>query len=72
MVPDLIQCWYVDRVIQVCPEYGLTIGRAEADAIDTVLANCNSTEMVALAPVAIETPPLLQPPPRLPSQKPMT
>ena len=49
-LPELNQCWYVDRVIQVRLEYGLTIDQAEADAIDTVLATCHSTEMVVLAP----------------------
>ena len=52
-------CWYVDRVIQVRREYGLTINRAEAEAIDGVLAGCESTELVVLAPgrsVATATP----------------
>ena len=49
-LPDMNQCWYVDRVIQVRLEYGLTIDQAEADAIDTVLATCDSTQMVVLAP----------------------
>ena len=48
-LPELNQCWYVDRTIQVRFEYGLTIDRAEADAIDSVLATCESTEMVVLA-----------------------
>ena len=48
-LPELNQCWYVDRTIQVRLEYGLTIDRAEAEAIDRVLATCESTEMVVLA-----------------------
>ena len=58
-LPELNGCWYVDRVIQVRREYGLTINRAEADAIDGVLAGCESTQMVVLAPgrsVATATP----------------
>ena len=55
-LPDLNQCWYVDRVIQVRLEYGLTIDQAEADAIDTVLAGCESTEMVVLPPTTTGTP----------------
>ena len=54
-LPDLNQCWYVDRIIQVRMEYALTIDRTEADAIDTVLATCNSTDMVVLAPGNRET-----------------
>ena len=36
--------------MQVRREYGLTIDRAEADAIDRVLAGCASSDMVVLAP----------------------
>ena len=49
-LPDLNQCWYVDRTLQVRREYGLTIDRAEADAADRILAGCQSIEMVVLAP----------------------
>ena len=49
-LPDLNQCWYVDRTLQVRREYGLTIDRAEADAADRILAGCQSTDMVVLAP----------------------
>ena len=54
-LPDLNQCWYVDRTVQVRREYGLTIDRAEADAVDRILAGCPSTEMVVLAPGASTT-----------------
>ena len=49
-LPDLNQCWYVDRTVQIRREYVLTIDRAEADAIDRVLAECKSTKMVVLEP----------------------
>lgn len=49
-LPALNQCWYVDRVIQVRLQYDLTIDPSEAGAIDQVLANCPSTEMVILNP----------------------
>ena len=51
-LPELNQCWYVARTVQVRREYGLTIDRAEADAVDRILAGCQSTEMVMLAPGA--------------------
>ena len=54
-LPELNQCWYVDRIIQVRLEYLLSIDRAEAEAIDTVLAGCESTEMVVLAPTTTQT-----------------
>jgi hypothetical protein len=49
-LPELNRCWYVARTILVRQAYDLTIDRAEADAIDRVLAKCGSTEMVVLAP----------------------
>ena len=49
-LPALHQCRYVDRVVRVRRQYGLTIDPAEAQAIDQVLAGCTSTEMVLLNP----------------------
>ena len=49
-LPALNQCWYVDRTIQVRVKYGLTIDRAEAEAVDRVLAACESTAMIMTAP----------------------
>ena len=54
-LPDLNQCWYVNRTLQVRREYGLTIDHAEADAADRVLAGCESTDMTVLAPRASGT-----------------
>ena len=54
-LPELNRCWYVDRTVQVRREYGLSIDRAEAEAIDSVLAECESTEMIVLAPGASAT-----------------
>ena len=54
-LPDLNECWYVDRVVQVRRRYQLTIDHAEADAADRILAGCQSTEMVVLARGASET-----------------
>ena len=49
-LPDLNQCWYVDRTLQVRRQYRLTIDRAEADAVDRILAGCQSSDIVVLAP----------------------
>ena len=49
-LPELNRCWYVGRIIRVRLEYGLTIDQAEADAIDSVLVGCDSTNMVLVAP----------------------
>ena len=45
-LPDVNQCWFVDRIIQVRQKYGLTINQAEADAIDAVLDGCISVQIV--------------------------
>ncbi len=47
-LPDLNQCWFADRVIRVRLEYGLTIDQEEADALDAVLSECSSFEMVVV------------------------
>ena len=41
-LPEKNQCWYVNRVVDVKKEYGLSVDQAESDAIDIVLAHCNS------------------------------
>ena len=48
-LPDLNQCWYVDRVVQVRLKYSLTVDQREADALDEVMAGCASVEMVITA-----------------------
>ena len=48
-LPQLNECWYVDRIIQVHPEHGFTIERAEANTITTVLAPCHPREKTVLA-----------------------
>ena len=65
-LPDLNRCWYVDRTIQVRLAYGITIDQDEAEAIDQVLAGCESTEIVVLdrgdtAPQPLPASPTLDP-----------
>ena len=45
-LPELNQCWYAERVVQVRLKYGLTIDQREADALESVLLACESTAMV--------------------------
>ncbi|MXW19639.1 MAG: HNH endonuclease [Bacteroidetes bacterium SB0662_bin_6] len=45
-LPPRNQCWFVARIIEVRLKYGLTIDEDEAEAIDSVLENCDSTEMI--------------------------
>ena len=46
----------MDRTLQVRREYGLTIDRAEANAADQVLAGCESTALIVLAPRTSQVP----------------
>ena len=39
-------CWFAGRIVEVRRKYNLSINRAEAEALERVLANCDSTEMV--------------------------
>ena len=45
-LPDLNQCWFADRVVQVRQEYELTIDETEAAALETLLSGCSSVDMV--------------------------
>ena len=57
-LPKLNRYWYVARNVQVHREYGFTIDRVEADAIDRVLAGCTLSDMMVLAPrTSPSTPP---------------
>ena len=55
-LPDLNRCWFVDRVVRVRQKYGLTIDQREVDAIEAVLSDCMSFEMVVLPATAQATP----------------
>ena len=45
-LPGKNRCWFAARVVTVRRKYGLTIDRAEAQALADVLSACESTEMV--------------------------
>ncbi len=45
-LPDLNQCWFANRVVEVRQEYSLSIDRRERDALEDILSGCTSTEMV--------------------------
>ena len=45
-LPPMNQCWFAARIVNVRRKYRLTIDRREAAALERVLSNCNSTEMV--------------------------
>ena len=45
-LPPLNQCWYAGTIVAVRVKYELTVDETERDALEAVLANCDSTEMV--------------------------
>ena len=47
-LPSQNQCWFADRVVSVRRKYRLTIDRAEAVTLETVLPDCASSAMVFL------------------------
>ena len=64
-MPPLNACWFAARTLDVRRKYGLTIDPREADAVEAVLSQCDSTEMVLVpcgTPAARATPPLPPPP----------
>ena len=48
-LPDQNRCWFADRSLAVRRKYGLTIDQREADALESVLSGCQSTELVVVA-----------------------
>ena len=45
-LPARNDCWFAARVILVKRRYGLTVDRQEAQALEQVLSNCSSTDLV--------------------------
>ena len=58
-MPRMNQCWFAGRVVAVKRRYGLSVDAREARALEGVLSECASTEMVVTegpATVAEPTP----------------
>lgn len=45
-LPDFNRCWYAGVVVAVRRKYALTVDEAERDALEAVLSECESREMV--------------------------
>ena len=45
-MPEMNKCWFARRVVDVRLKYGMTVDKAEAEALELVLAGCQSTEIV--------------------------
>ena len=44
-LPARNRCWFAARIVEVRRAYGLTIDRQEVDALERILAGCESTAM---------------------------
>lgn len=58
--PAVNACWFAERTLAVRRKYGLTIDRAEAAAVEKILAGCPSTAMVR-HPLRIQSGPSVSP-----------
>ena len=56
-LPPMNRCWFAGRILDVRRKYRLTIDRREAAALDRVLSDCNSTEMVFVNQPSAPRPP---------------
>ena len=45
-LPPMNQCWFADTIVKVREEYGLTIDQAEVDALEDILADCTSVDLI--------------------------
>ena len=45
-MPPRNRCWFAQRIIDVRQRYDLTIDRREAEALDAILGECDSTALV--------------------------
>ncbi|MDO6636841.1 excalibur calcium-binding domain-containing protein [Pseudoalteromonas carrageenovora] len=45
-LPAKNKCWFANRILAIKSKYNLSVDLAEANTLDTILANCNSTEMI--------------------------
>ena len=64
-------CWFAGRVVAVKREYGLTVDRREAEALELALSGCESTAMVMEGPT-IAVPSSAPTPPKAPAPSVMT
>lgn len=51
-LPELNRCWFANRVVAVRQKYGLTVDAQERDALEAVLSDCESADLLIYAPQA--------------------
>ena len=45
-LPEMNQCWFAQRVVDVKLKYGMTVDQDEASALEGVLSACDSTSLI--------------------------
>jgi hypothetical protein len=45
-MPAKNKCWFANQIVEIKTKYALSVDQAEADELETVLANCESVEMI--------------------------
>lgn len=45
-LPAVNKCWFANRVVQIKTKYTLSVDKAEAHALSTILAECESTDLI--------------------------
>jgi hypothetical protein len=45
-MPTKNKCWFANRIVEIKVKYSLSANQAEADALKSVLASCESVEMI--------------------------
>ena len=48
-VPQMNQCWFAKRIVDVKKKYALSIDQREAAALERILSQCTSTKMIVVA-----------------------
>lgn len=57
-MPEKNKCWFANRIVQIKTKYTLSVNKAEADALESTLSKCDSTDMIFFTEQAgIATPP---------------
>lgn len=45
-MPERNKCWFANRVVEVKTKYGLSVDQEEANALESVLSECDGIEMI--------------------------
>lgn len=45
-LPEKNKCWFTNRIVEIKTKYSLSVDRSEANALESVLSNCDSFDMV--------------------------